>query len=301
MPAERARSRRPASKYGHLAGATRSCHGPGSTRGRSRRSACASRMCIGNRWTSSRTSDWGTSAGGRAPPSPPSIRTRSEIAMGGYQIDTGNHENGKAAAPRSFLFLQGPISDFFDRLGRALMARGHQVHRINLHFGDQLFWRLPATHFRGHFDDWRTFVGEMLETHQVSDLVLHGDHRPYHVVAAEEARARGIQVIANDLGYVRPDWITLERDGMSTCSRVPLRQIVASFARSGSPRNLVIVGHPLDNGLIDWCGLARGLARQFGIGERVIAFEGGIPGEILCNAAGIVTVNSAVGTTALGG
>jgi capsular polysaccharide export protein len=338
--------------------------------------------------------------------------------MGGHQIDIGEVSSGRTAAPRSFLFLQGPISDFFDRLGRALIARGHHVHRINLHFGDQLFWRLPATHFRGHVDDWRGFIGEMLETHRVTDLVLHGDRRPYHIVAAEEGRARGIAVIATDLGYVRPDWITLERDGMSTYSRFPrepaairalagrfptpelaprfhtpfwlisvldviynlglvfgrplypnyryhglshpfaeyfgwvcsrakrflcqpaaarakarlrtmpgayfvyplqlatdfqirahspfvdardaLRQIITSFARSGSRRTLVIVGHPLDNGLIDWCGLARGLARQFGVRDRVVAFEGGIPGEILCHAAGIVTVNSTVGTTALG-
>jgi capsular polysaccharide export protein len=338
--------------------------------------------------------------------------------MGGHRIDTGHEASGRAAAPRSFLFLQGPISDFFDRLGYALIARGHHVHRINLHFGDQLFWRLPATPFRGHFDEWRGFIGEMLEAHGVTDLVLHGDRRPYHIVAAEEARARGIAVIATDLGYVRPDWITLERDGMSTYSRFPrepaairalsgqfpipelaprfhtpfwlisvldviynlglvfgrplypnycyhglshpfaeylgwvctrakrlvtgmaaarakarlqrmpgayfvfplqlatdfqirahspfadardaLRQVIASFARCGGRHTLVIVVHPLDNGLIDWCGLARGLARQFGIGGRVVAFDGGIPGEILCHAAGIVTVNSTVGTTALG-
>src|SRR5437667_2109508 len=154
--------------------------------------------------------------------------------MDGYQSYAEPAESGLAAAgkPRSLLFLQGPISDFFDKLGRALIARSHRVHRINLHFGDQLFWRLPATHFRGHFDDWRTFVGEMLETHQVSDLVLHGDRRPYHVVAAEEARARGIQVIATDLGYVRPDWLTLERDGMSTYSRFP-REPAAIRALAG--------------------------------------------------------------------
>src|SRR5207247_10477522 len=89
---------------------------------------------------------------------------------------------------RSFLFLQGPISSCFDRLGRALIARGHRVHRINLHFGDQLFWRLPATHFRGHFADWRGFVAPMLEEHQISDLVLHGDRRAYALVAAHGAR-----------------------------------------------------------------------------------------------------------------
>ena len=137
-------------------------------------------------------------------------------------------------APRSFLFLQGPISSFFDRLGRALIARGHRVHRINLHLGDRLFWHLPATDFRGRFTDWRLFLGEILDRHAVTDLVLHGDRRPYHLVAAEEARRRGIAVIATDLGYLRPDWLTLEHDGMTTYSRFPrdpqrIRELAANF------------------------------------------------------------------------
>jgi capsular polysaccharide export protein len=338
--------------------------------------------------------------------------------MGGHHINNGNATGEAAAEPRSFLFLQGPISDFFDRLGRTLVSRGHRVHRVNLHGGDRLFWHLAAANFRGRFDDWRAFIGDMLDRHAVTDLVLHGDRRPYHIVAAEEARARGIAVIATDLGYLRPDWITLERDGMSTYSRFPsdpeairelapqfplpdlapryhtpfwlisildilynlglvfgrplyphyryhgishpfaeyfgwvcsrarrllttwaaarhrdqlraapgsyfvfplqlptdfqirahspfadareaMREVIASFARSGSQRRLVIVVHPLDNGLIDWCGLAAGLARQFGVGDRVVAFQGGVPGEILCHAAGVVTINSTIGTTALG-
>src|SRR5438874_13650785 len=143
--------------------------------------------------------------------------------MDGYQIDAAPAEGGFAAAGerRSFLFLQGPISTFFDRLGRALIARGHRVHRINLHLGDRLFWRLPAANFRGRLDDWRQFIAAELDRHQITDLVLHGDRRPYHIIAAEEARARGIAVIATDLGYVRPDWITLEHDGMTTYSRFP--------------------------------------------------------------------------------
>ncbi len=321
------------------------------------------------------------------------------------------------SAPRSFLFLQGPISTFFDRLGRALIERGHQVHRINLHFGDQLFWRLPATHYRGRFEDFRAFIAAELERRQITDLVLHGDRRPYHIVAAEEARARGIAVFATDLGYVRPEWITLERDGMTTYSRfrrdptvirdlgarfpepdlkpryyapfwliavldvaynvalvcgrpfyphyryhstvhpfaeyagwlwsrvkarlttratdaakrrlvetpgsyflVPLqlstdyqirahsrfgdlreavRDIVASFAASGSRRELVFVVHPLDNGLVGWHRLVTRVARRCGVARRVFALHGGTPSELLQNAAGVVTVNSTVGITAL--
>jgi capsular polysaccharide export protein len=42
---------------------------------------------------------------------------------------------------RSFLFLQGLASWFFDRLGRTLAERGHSVHRVNFNGGDRLFWR----------------------------------------------------------------------------------------------------------------------------------------------------------------
>ena len=332
----------------------------------------------------------------------------SRLAFGGAR---------PADEKRSFLFLQGPISTFFDRLGRALIARGHGVHHIDLHFGDQLFWRLPAAHYRGRFEDWRAFVGEFLDRHQITDVVLHGDRRPYHIVAAEEARARGIAVIATDLGYVRPDWITLEYDGMTTYSRFPrdpaairalaaalpeagleprfhtpfwliavldvlynlamvfgracyphyryhslwhpfveyagwiwsrpkklfaapaareakrrlqtspgsyflvplqistdfqirahspfgdvreaVTAIIASFAASGSRRRLVFVVHPLDNGLIGWHRIVARLARQHGVAGKVDLLPGGTPVELLCQAAGVVTINSTVGVTAL--
>src|SRR5438105_10594698 len=81
--------------------------------------------------------------------------------------------------------------------------------------------------------------------------------------------------------------------------RDAIREVVASFARSGSRKKLALVVHPLDNGLVDWCKLTARLARQFGVADRVLAFEGGIPAELLANAAGIVTINSTVGTTAL--
>jgi capsular polysaccharide export protein len=318
---------------------------------------------------------------------------------------------------RSFLFLQGPLCDFFDRLGRALIARGHRVHRINLNLGDQLFWHLPAAHFRGRFDEWRGFIAREMEAHAVTDLILLGDRRPYHLVAAEEARARGIAVICTELGYVRPDWVTLEYDGMSTFSRFPrdplaiaklaeslpepdleprfhtpfprmaaldvaynlaevlgkpfyphyrrhaifhpfaeyagwglalarrslrrrataaakerieaeagsyflfplqlatdyqirahspyadareaVREVVASFAASGSRRRLVVVIHPLDNGLVGWRSLVMGHAKRLGIAERVAVLDGGTPLRLMSNAAGMVVVNSTIGITAL--
>jgi capsular polysaccharide export protein len=310
------------------------------------------------------------------------------------------------SAPRSFLFLQGPQSYFFERVARALIARGHRVQRINLNLGDRLFWRLPARDFRGRFEDWPHFVAALLEERGITDLLLLGDRRPYHIAAAEAARAHGMRVFATDLGHLRPGWLTLSEIGVdfprdpdairtlaaefpepdlapltdppfhllafrdiayhvaSVLGRPlypyyrhhglyhPFREyagwvknaprrllarrstaaakallaaapgsyflfplqlatdfqlrahspfataphaldaVLRSFAKSGAKQQLVIVAHPLDEGLINWRQL-------IGTSERVVFLEGGVTGPLVANAAGVVTVNSTVGLMAL--
>jgi capsular polysaccharide export protein len=71
-----------------------------------------------------------------------------------------------------------------------------------------------------------------------------------------------------------------------------LRVVLQSFAASGSRRRLAVVGHPLDEGLINW-------RRVIGERDRVLFFEGGVSEALLAGAAGVVTVNSTVGLTAL--
>lgn len=123
---------------------------------------------------------------------------------------------------RAFLFLQGPISPFFSRIARGLVALGHQAHGINLSIGDQLFWRGPnRVNYRGRLRDWPAFIETFMDRHGITDLVLLGEQRDYHRIAIQAAKARGIQVTVTDFGYLRPDWITLERDGMSAHSLFP--------------------------------------------------------------------------------
>ena len=123
---------------------------------------------------------------------------------------------------RSFLFLQGPISPFFSEVAAGLRALGHAAHRINLCLGDKLCWRGPgAVDYRGRAEDWPAFVGAFLDRHAISDLVLLGEQRPLHRAAIAAARAREVGVAVTDFGYLRPDWIVLERDGMGAESRFP--------------------------------------------------------------------------------
>jgi len=123
---------------------------------------------------------------------------------------------------RQFLFLQGPLSPFFSEIASGLRNHGHGIHCIQFNFGDRLFWHHPgAIRYRGRLADWPSFIDAYLAEHAISDIVLLGEQRAYHQSAIEAAKRHGIQVTVTDFGYLRPDWITFERDGMSTLSRFP--------------------------------------------------------------------------------
>jgi capsular polysaccharide export protein len=121
-----------------------------------------------------------------------------------------------------FLFLQGEPTSFYKRVGDGLSALGCKVTRINFCAGDWLFWRGPnALNYRGTLADWPDFFAAFVEANNVTDVFLCGEQRSYHKAAIEIAQGRGIRVVVTDLGYLRPDWITLERDGMNGSSRFP--------------------------------------------------------------------------------
>jgi capsular polysaccharide export protein len=123
---------------------------------------------------------------------------------------------------RTFLFLQGPPGPLFKRLGEAMARHGVTVHRINVCAGDLRDWREGAVNFRGRFSDWPAFIDRFLREHRVTDLILFGDCRPYHVTARGIAKLRNVRTHVLEEGYLRPDWMTLEPEGVnarSTLSR----------------------------------------------------------------------------------
>lgn len=123
---------------------------------------------------------------------------------------------------RVILFLQGPLSPLYTMLGRRLKRQGFAIRRINFCIGDETHWREGgATPYKGSVDAWRAFIGRFLDQHLISDLVLHGDRRIYHRIAIEEARKRGVYIAVSELGLLRPDWMTFERDGLSVLSHFP--------------------------------------------------------------------------------
>jgi capsular polysaccharide export protein len=131
---------------------------------------------------------------------------------------------GAARRKREFLFLQGPPGPFFRLLGKKLEEQGAGVHRINLCGGDRYDWRDGATDYRGRMRNWPLFFDRYVQDREITDLVLYGDCRPVHQSALGLAKLRGVRVHVFEEGYIRPDWMTLERDGVngySTFARDP--------------------------------------------------------------------------------
>ena len=142
--------------------------------------------------------------------------------MGQRGVTGTRAERVVGCAARSFLFLQGPASPFFSQLGAALLARGHRVHRVNLHGGDQLFWKLPgAVNYRGRDRRWPAFLEALLIARGITDLVLFGDCRPRHQAAVRVAQALRLPVHVFEEGYIRPHWVTLDSGGANGNSNLP--------------------------------------------------------------------------------
>lgn len=122
---------------------------------------------------------------------------------------------------RCFLFLQGPPGPFFRQLGAALRCAGNDVLRVNFNGGDRVDWGKRAIDFRQGAEAWPEEVELLIEEHHVTDLVLFGDCRPLHRAAISVAAEQQVTVHVFEEGYVRPDWVTLEQNGVNGHSALP--------------------------------------------------------------------------------
>jgi len=99
---------------------------------------------------------------------------------------------------------------------------GHNVWRVGFNRGDQAFWPSDDSYlpFTGTLEHWRQDFAQIVEDHQITDIVLYGDTRPVHAQAIEVAKWAGLQVHVFEEGYLRPYWVTYERGGSNGHSRL---------------------------------------------------------------------------------
>lgn len=129
---------------------------------------------------------------------------------------------GSERVCRSVLMLQGLMGPLFRELGKGLMKAGYKVHKVNFNGGDRAFWRLPGgIDYRGTKAEWPDALHSLIRTHQVTDVILFGDCRDYHLAARTVCVEMGVTIHVFEEGYIRPDWVTLEEGGVNGNSSLP--------------------------------------------------------------------------------
>ena len=126
------------------------------------------------------------------------------------------------APSRCILMLQGHPSKFWGELYDGLVADGHRVLKVHLCFADLIYWgRRPAVSYRGRYSKWSAWIERYLIEQGITDVLYYADRLPYHADALEAAKGLGIKCWAIEFGYLRPDWITMEPEGMGARSTFP--------------------------------------------------------------------------------
>ncbi len=116
---------------------------------------------------------------------------------------------------RRFLFLQGPHGPFFRDLATMLRAAGAEVSRVGFNAGDAAFWPSDASFipYTGDQADWPATFRRLAAERAITDIALYGDTRSIHATAVAAARELGLTIHVFEEGYLRPYWVTYERDG----------------------------------------------------------------------------------------
>jgi len=124
-------------------------------------------------------------------------------------------------AGRRVLLLQGPVGPFFTRLAKDLSNAGAEVFKVNFNAGDWLFYPLGAFNYRGTMKSWPAWFEGLIRRLEIDAVLLFGDCRPVHDTAHAVAKRHGLEIGVFEEGYVRPDYVTLERYGVNGHSRLP--------------------------------------------------------------------------------
>lgn len=117
---------------------------------------------------------------------------------------------------KNILLLQGPMGFFFKRLDKLFRGKGAKTYRIGFNAGDAFFsCHDNYTPYKGARKNWAGFIEAFLHQNNIDQIYLFGDCRFYQSQAIQVAKALGIDVFVFEEGYLRPNYITLEKFGVN--------------------------------------------------------------------------------------
>jgi capsular polysaccharide export protein len=119
-------------------------------------------------------------------------------------------------AGRHFVLLQMPCGRFGPDLQRALRNEGHRATRVAINGGDLMSGlRGRTVVYTRSLADFPYWIKSFVESEGVTDVILYGDCRPYHRTALAALAGMNIALHVLEEGYLRPNWVTCERNGVN--------------------------------------------------------------------------------------
>lgn len=138
---------------------------------------------------------------------------------------------------RHFLLLQMPCGSFGRHLQASLESAGYRCTRIVFNGGDLVnSLGQNVVRYVQSTADWPIWIENFATKNKVTDLICYGDCRYYHCVAIDQLRPLGIRVRVLEEGYLRPNWITCEHNGVNGFSTLTAVDIEALPANPGMPK-----------------------------------------------------------------
>ncbi|MDE3175540.1 MAG: capsular biosynthesis protein [Pseudomonadota bacterium] len=134
-----------------------------------------------------------------------------------------------------FLFIGAPFGPFFARLAQEIEAAGGVAYRTVCEGGE--FLETPShcrVLYRHRDGDWKRFMRGVMRRNKVDAVITFNDTLPRNRGALEVAEEFGLHSFVLENGYLRPHWVTLERDGVNGFSRLPRDPDVYLETRQGA-------------------------------------------------------------------
>ena len=124
-------------------------------------------------------------------------------------------------AGKNVLLLQGPIGPFFYRFAKQLREVGAAVYKINFNGGDFVFYPFSSVNYTKSLENFASFLQDFCVKNNIENMIVFNDCRPVHSIAKAVAKEMNINFGVFEEGYIRPDYITFENEGVNGYSHIP--------------------------------------------------------------------------------
>lgn len=144
---------------------------------------------------------------------------------------------------KKVLLLQGPIGPFFYRFAKKLKQAGATVYKINFNGGDLLFYPFESTNYIKSLENFEPFLKEFCRKNNIKNIIVFNDCRPVHSIAKAVANEMNIKLGVFEEGYIRPDYITFENEGVNGYSHIPKKRNFYDTLKTSQEYNTKKIGN----------------------------------------------------------